>query len=260
MAVFERGLYLIRSVLMIAAAMVVGMIPMAPAVLRGAERGARARRRDRRALVRDADHLLIVPYLFAMLRNRNDGVAAYGVFEDLLMNDLFRPNRNDAIDRNRQDSPTFHREIEKQPRHRTHVRCRRRGGRLSVLGRIFAVCRRPHAGRVGVKALKQEVSGGRQSRSAISCRAACRNRRGESRDHFGSACRARGRTSLPRTFGVCGNRLYREAQAIGDRVKGRSVGGARSLELDHQISQNEADARSAQVGTAAGALTGIWRR
>jgi hypothetical protein len=27
--------------------------------------------------------LLIVPYLFAMLRKRNDGVPAYGVFEDL---------------------------------------------------------------------------------------------------------------------------------------------------------------------------------
>jgi hypothetical protein len=27
--------------------------------------------------------LLIVPYLFAMLRKRNDGVAANGVFEDL---------------------------------------------------------------------------------------------------------------------------------------------------------------------------------
>ena len=27
--------------------------------------------------------LLIVPYLFAMLRRRNDGVAAYGVFEEL---------------------------------------------------------------------------------------------------------------------------------------------------------------------------------
>ena len=27
--------------------------------------------------------LLIVPYLFAMLRKRNDGVAASGVFEDL---------------------------------------------------------------------------------------------------------------------------------------------------------------------------------
>ena len=27
--------------------------------------------------------LLIVPYLFAMLRKRNDGVAAYGLFEEL---------------------------------------------------------------------------------------------------------------------------------------------------------------------------------
>jgi multidrug efflux pump subunit AcrB len=27
--------------------------------------------------------LLVVPYLFAMLRRRKDGVPAYGVFEDL---------------------------------------------------------------------------------------------------------------------------------------------------------------------------------
>jgi RND family efflux transporter MFP subunit len=49
------------------------------------------------------------------------------------MNDVFRPHRNDVIDRKRLDGPTFHREPEKQPGQRTPVR-RRRGGRLFALG------------------------------------------------------------------------------------------------------------------------------
>ena len=49
------------------------------------------------------------------------------------MNDLFRLNRNNAIDRNRLDGPPFHRKIEKPPGPRTHAR-RRRGGGLFALG------------------------------------------------------------------------------------------------------------------------------
>ena len=49
------------------------------------------------------------------------------------MNELFRLNQNDAVDRNRLDGPTFPREIEQQPGRRTQVR-RRRGGRLFALG------------------------------------------------------------------------------------------------------------------------------
>src|ERR1700732_81412 len=72
------------------------------------------------------------------------------------MNDLFRLNRNDAIDRNRQDSRTFHREIEKQPGRRTHVR-RRRGGRLFALGGFVLLAGGLTLGGWGNHALKQEV-------------------------------------------------------------------------------------------------------
>ena len=72
------------------------------------------------------------------------------------MNDLFRLNRNDAIDRNRQHSPTFPREIEKQPRHRTHVR-RRRGGRLFALGGFVLLAGGLTLGGWGNYSLKQEV-------------------------------------------------------------------------------------------------------
>jgi hypothetical protein len=40
-------------------------------------------RGDWRTSVCDPTTLLIVPYLFAILRKRNGRVAAYGVFEDL---------------------------------------------------------------------------------------------------------------------------------------------------------------------------------
>src|SRR5467141_3068213 len=72
------------------------------------------------------------------------------------MNDLFRLNRNDAIDRNRQDNPTFHREIEKQPRHRTHVR-RRRGGRLFASGVFVLLTGGLSLGGWGDYSLKQQV-------------------------------------------------------------------------------------------------------
>jgi RND family efflux transporter MFP subunit len=49
------------------------------------------------------------------------------------MNDLFRPNENDVIDRKRLDGPVVHREQEKPPGQRAPVR-RRRGGRLFALG------------------------------------------------------------------------------------------------------------------------------
>src|SRR4029077_8293829 len=72
------------------------------------------------------------------------------------MNDLFCPKRNGAIDRNRQDSPTFPREIEKQPKHRTHVR-RRWGGRLFALGGFVLLAGGLTLGGWGNYALKQEV-------------------------------------------------------------------------------------------------------
>src|SRR5258708_25603324 len=72
------------------------------------------------------------------------------------MNDLFRPNRNDAIDPNRLDGPPSHREIDKQPRRRTHVR-RRWGGRLFALGGFVLLAGGLTLGGWGNYALKQEV-------------------------------------------------------------------------------------------------------
>jgi multidrug efflux pump subunit AcrB len=82
-AALDAGRTRIRPVLMTAAAMVVGMLPMAIGGPGEEQNAALARAVIGGLLFATPTTLLIVPYLFAMLRKRNDGVPAYGVFEDL---------------------------------------------------------------------------------------------------------------------------------------------------------------------------------
>ena len=82
-AALDAGRTRIRPVLMTAAAMVVGMIPMAIGGPGEEQNAALARAVIGGILFATPTTLLIVPYLFAMLRKRNDGVAAYGLFEEL---------------------------------------------------------------------------------------------------------------------------------------------------------------------------------
>jgi multidrug efflux pump subunit AcrB len=82
-AAIEAGRTRIRPVLMTAGAMIVGMIPMAIGGAGEEQNAALARAVIGGLLFATPTTLLIVPYLFAMLRKRNDGVPAYGVFEDL---------------------------------------------------------------------------------------------------------------------------------------------------------------------------------
>ena len=82
-AALEAGRTRVRPVLMTAAAMIVGMLPMAIGGPGEEQNAALARAVIGGLLFATPTTLLIVPYLFAMLRKRNDGVAAYGVFEDL---------------------------------------------------------------------------------------------------------------------------------------------------------------------------------
>jgi multidrug efflux pump subunit AcrB len=82
-AAIDAGATRVRPVLMTAAAMIVGMIPMAIGGAGEEQNAALARAVIGGLLFATPTTLLIVPYLFAMLRKRNDGVAAYGVFEEL---------------------------------------------------------------------------------------------------------------------------------------------------------------------------------
>jgi multidrug efflux pump subunit AcrB len=82
-AALDAGRSRVRPVLMTAAAMIVGMIPMAIGGPGQEQNAALARAVIGGLLFATPTTLLIVPYLFAMLRKRNDGVAAHGVFEEL---------------------------------------------------------------------------------------------------------------------------------------------------------------------------------
>ncbi len=82
-AAIDAGHTRIRPVLMTAAAMIVGMIPMAIGGAGEEQNAALARAVIGGLLFATPTTLLVVPYLFAMLRKGNDGKPAHGVFEEL---------------------------------------------------------------------------------------------------------------------------------------------------------------------------------
>jgi multidrug efflux pump subunit AcrB len=81
-AAIAAGRTRIRPVLMTAAAMIVGMIPMAIGGPGEEQNAALARAVIGGLLFATPTTLLVVPYLFAMLRKRNDGKPAQGVFAE----------------------------------------------------------------------------------------------------------------------------------------------------------------------------------
>ncbi|WGD50223.1 efflux RND transporter permease subunit [Bradyrhizobium sp. CB1650] len=81
-AALSAGRTRIRPVLMTAAAMIVGMIPMAIGGAGEEQNAALARAVIGGLLFATPTTLLIVPYLFAMLRKSNDGKPQHGVFEE----------------------------------------------------------------------------------------------------------------------------------------------------------------------------------
>src|ERR1700758_3516519 len=83
-AAISAGRTRIRPVLMTAAAMIVGMIPMAIGGPGEEQNAALARAVIGGLLFATPTTLLIVPYLSAMLRKRNDGKPAQGVFAEEL--------------------------------------------------------------------------------------------------------------------------------------------------------------------------------
>ncbi|HEU0150843.1 MAG TPA: efflux RND transporter permease subunit [Bradyrhizobium sp.] len=82
-AALSAGHTRIRPVLMTAAAMIVGMIPMAIGGAGEEQNAALARAVIGGLLFATPTTLLVVPYLFAMLRKGNDGKPHHGVFEEM---------------------------------------------------------------------------------------------------------------------------------------------------------------------------------
>ena len=83
-AAIAAGRTRIRPVLMTVAAMIVGMVPMAIGGAGEEQNAALARAVIGGLLFATPTTLLVVPYLFAMLRKGNDGKPAHGVFEEEL--------------------------------------------------------------------------------------------------------------------------------------------------------------------------------
>jgi len=83
-AAIDAGRTRMRPVLMTAAAMIVGMVPMAIGGAGEEQNAALARAVIGGLLFATPTTLLVVPYLFAKLRSGNDGKAAHGVFEEEL--------------------------------------------------------------------------------------------------------------------------------------------------------------------------------
>jgi multidrug efflux pump subunit AcrB len=81
-AAIDAGHTRIRPVLMTAAAMIVGMLPMAIGGAGEEQNAALARAVIGGLLFATPTTLLVVPYLFAMLRKGNDGKTAHGVFAE----------------------------------------------------------------------------------------------------------------------------------------------------------------------------------
>jgi RND family efflux transporter MFP subunit len=153
------------------------------------------------------------------------------------MNDLFRHNSADAIERHRLDGPTLRGEIEKEPGRRTYVR-RRRGGRLFAFGGSLLLASGLMLGGWGNHTLKQEVMA-----------TAARER------DFVPSFRVATIAANPVTFSVnlpaafAAANIYARATGyiakrdvdIGDHVKAGGLLASLAVpELDHQISQNEA--------------------
>jgi multidrug efflux pump subunit AcrB len=82
-AALAAGRTRLRPVLMTATAMIVGMIPMAIGGPGEEQNAALARAVVGGLLFATPTTLLVVPYLFALLRRGNDGKPAHGVFAEL---------------------------------------------------------------------------------------------------------------------------------------------------------------------------------
>ena len=155
------------------------------------------------------------------------------------MNDLFRPNRNDAIDRHRQDDPPFHR---KSRSRQGIARVRRRwGGRLFALGGFLLLAGGLSLGAWGNYSQQQEVMAtAKQERDFVpSLRVATVE-----------ASPGTVSVTLPGTTAAfAAANIYARATGyiakrnvdIGDRVKAGDLLAQLAVpELDDQISQNEA--------------------
>src|ERR1019366_4992623 len=126
-AAIEAGHTRIRPVLMTAAAMIVGMLPMAIGGAGEEQNAALARAVIGGLLFATPTTLLVVPYLFALLRKGNDGKTAHG--STRLQMKYIEPGYIKALDRPLAPATLRDTEEDQPPKQRAGRRPGR-GGRL----------------------------------------------------------------------------------------------------------------------------------
>ena len=183
-AAIDAGRTRIRPVLMTAAAMIVGMIPMAIGGAGEEQNAALARAVIGGLLFATPTTLLVVPCLFAKLRSGNDGKAAHGVFEEELH------------ERHSNRVETAHADAAASPQ------ARRQDGRLLGLAVVLAAARRRRLGAWSHLAQYRQVDGDRRAAARLRAERPRRQRCRRRRATWSSACPAPRRpsrrpTSLP---------------------------------------------------------------
>ena len=235
-AAIDAGHTRIRPVLMTAAAMIVGMIPMAIGGAGEEQNAALARAVIGGLLFATPTTLLVVPYLFAMLRQAATTASrptAYST-RDTRMNDV--QSLRSAV-RARKRS----RAAGEPPAHR-----QRRRGADRAAGCLGSVCSSCSPARSAFGAWRYYWQHQRRRRGL---RAASRLRAERPRGGGAGERRHRARHLAGHHLGVCAANIYARASGyidkrnvdIGDRVKeGQLLAQITAPELDHQIAQAEA--------------------
>ena len=224
-AAIAAGHTRIRPVLMTAAAMIVGMIPMAIGGAGEEQNAALARAVIGGLLFATPTTLLVVPYLFALLRKGNDGKTAHGVFA-----------RSRMIEHERRE----------RPRSRRVLAHARRAPSPECLASARLLAARRLAAHCSARSVYRHCAHGRHRDR----RAAARLRSdGPRRDGAGASAPTWSVTLPGTTSAFAAANIFARASGyidqrnvdIGDHVKaGQLLAEITAPELDHQIAQAEA--------------------
>ena len=226
-AAIDAGHTRIRPVLMTAAAMIVGMIPMAIGGAGEEQNAALARAVIGGLLFATPTTLLVVPYLFAMLRKGNDGKTAHGVFEEHRMNDMTITRAEPAVERR-----AMRRRTRRKPR-RWAAAARPRAFCSACAGLAFGAWRY----------YAQHARGHGRPRSSARIRAERAHRHGQGRATAPCPFPARHHLGLPTAdiFARASGYVDKRYVDIGDQVsRAQLLAEITAPELDHQIAQAQA--------------------
>ena len=233
-AAIAAGHTRIRPVLMTAAAMIVGMIPMAIGGAGEEQNAALARAVIGGLLFATPTTLLVVPYLFAMLRKGNDGKTGARRLRRGLSDERRQPPSTAS-------EPTADRDSEKPP---TSLAGQRAPERLVARARrVAASRRRPRLRRLAAlsRNTARSLATAEQHRDFVPTFASRRCEPSDGIDARHAAGHHRRPSQPANIFARASGYIAKRDVDIGDHVKdGQLLAEITAPELDHQIAQAEA--------------------